>query len=98
VLLCQPGQYQLRFGAAPLEFDDGCLSMPPPEKVISIVGMGLAAVLFVPAIATAWTAWQNSTSRCRQLRCPCRSRAWVRLRSTCSVPFVSRGSEPMGEA
>jgi Co/Zn/Cd efflux system component len=25
----------------------------------SIVGMGLAAVLFVPAIATAWTAWQK---------------------------------------
>jgi len=25
----------------------------------SIVGMSLAAVLFVPAIATAWTAWQK---------------------------------------
>lgn len=25
----------------------------------SIVGMGLAAVLFAPAIATAWTAWQK---------------------------------------
>ena len=25
----------------------------------SIVGMGLAAILFVPAIATAWTAWQK---------------------------------------
>src|SRR5258707_2391004 len=27
----------------------------------SIVGMGLAATLFVPAIATAWMAWQKFT-------------------------------------
>ncbi len=33
------------------------LGWPPRQR--AIVGMGLAAVLFIPAIATAWTAWHK---------------------------------------
>jgi len=36
------------------------------------IGMALAAILLVPAIATLWTAWESSALRCRLslLLCP----------------------------
>ena len=65
----------------------------------SIVGMSLAAVLFVPAIATAWTAWQKFNLPIPPAPLPLSLAGLGALaRSTFSAPFVSPVSEPIVEA
>ncbi|CAM5408916.1 hypothetical protein [Rhodanobacter lindaniclasticus] len=51
-------------------------------KARARVGMGLAAILLIPALATLWAAWTNSTRRFHRHRCRCRSRHWARSLST----------------
>src|SRR5437773_1138279 len=63
-------------------------------RLRSMVGMLLAGVLLAPPSLPCGRRGKNSISLFLR-RCSSRLPGWVRLRSICSVPFVSSVSEPI---